>query len=147
MFALILRRHMLTLILLGLAVDDACFLLIQPFHTLEFKSAGALECLLDGPSRSQPAIHEIIESDHALLPAELDEVHLPLVAGLDPYRQAAGDVEMHAHSLRPIEVERAVDFEEVVVRSDLNRPVARIAHLQLASSPPGIYLNRLFGKK
>ena len=47
----------------------------------------------------------------------------------------------------PIEIERVVDFEKVIVAADLNGPVAGVPHDELGGLPPDIGLDRRGFKK
>src|SRR5690606_23118656 len=52
--------------------------------------------------------------------------------GLEAHRGAGGDVEAKAARRRAVEFERGVGLGEVVVRADLDRAVAGVAHHQRA---------------
>jgi hypothetical protein len=51
---------------------------------------------------------------------------LRVLAGLKAHRGAGGDIQAIAGGLLTIELQRRVDLGEMVMRSDLNRPVAVI---------------------
>src|SRR3954468_1767053 len=59
-------------------------------------------------------------------PRESDELHRLALAGLEPDRIAGRNVELHSVRLCPVEGERAVRLEEVVVAPDLNRPISEV---------------------
>ena len=62
------------------------------------------------------------------------------VAGLEADRGPARQVQAHAVRLGAIEDQPAVDFEEVVVRANLYRPVARVVHRDRHHGPIRIEL-------
>jgi hypothetical protein len=65
-----------------------------------------------------------------------DQLDLAGLAGLEPHRGAGRDVEAETASLVALEIQRPVGLEEVVVRTDLDRPVAGVGHLQLDGLAP-----------
>src|SRR5262249_11630974 len=74
------------------------------------------------------AVDEVVEADHAPAAAELDELNVALVTGLETNRLPRGNVQAHAARRLGVELERGVDVVEVEVRADLDRPVAGVAH-------------------
>ena len=78
----------------------------------------------------QPAHHQAVEPVDHPAAAVGDQLDLLDVAGLEPHRCAARQVQPHAVRLHAVEDQRPVDLEEVVVRPDLHRPVARVVDAQ-----------------
>src|SRR5262249_44061553 len=112
-------RHLLRsflVALLRLAAEDAVLLPIQALHAAKLEGAGAAPRLCDGPFGLYAAIDQAVEALHALHPAELNELHLTLIARLEADRGACWDVQAHAKRPRPVEVERTINLEEVKVR-------------------------------
>src|SRR5919201_1362490 len=72
---------------------------------------------------------------------QLDELDLLLLARLEADGRAGGDVQAHAVGLGAVEVERAVDLEEVEVAADLYGAVARVAHEHDGRPAAGVRLN------
>src|SRR5260370_6481774 len=82
------------------------------------------------PTCSQLALHLAAKSvDHALA-RERDQLHVAGLAGLEAHRGAGGDIEPHAARLLAVELQRRIGLEEMVVRADLDRPVAGIGDRQ-----------------
>src|SRR5580658_7969392 len=57
-----------------------------------------------------------------------DQNHLLLFSRLKSHTRAGGNIETHTSRLFAIEGKRWIDFEEVIVASHLNRPVAGVSH-------------------
>src|SRR3954451_25182501 len=57
---------------------------------------------------------------------------------LEPHRGAGRDVEPHAARLSAIELQRRVGLEEMIVRADLDRPVAGVRHRQRHGLAPRV---------
>ena len=74
-------------------------------------------------------------------PAIRDQLDFALLAGLEAHGGARGDVEPKASRRRAIEAQRAVGLEEVVVRADLDRPVAGVGDLHLERRAAGVDLD------
>src|SRR5580704_6984830 len=55
-----------------------------------------------------------------------DERHIARLSGLEAHGRASGDVEPHAARLFTVELECRIGFEEMVMRADLDWPVAGI---------------------
>src|SRR5271165_4084555 len=62
--------------------------------------------------------------------AKRDQHHLAALAGLETHGCASCDVEAHAACLLALEFQRRIGFEEMIVRADLNRPIAGIGDRQ-----------------
>src|SRR5580658_7500156 len=58
--------------------------------------------------------------------AKRDELDLARLAGLEAHRGSGGDVEPHAARFLAVEFQRRIGFEKMIVRADLNRPVAAV---------------------
>src|SRR5438045_7108660 len=74
------------------------------------------------------------------------EVHRPGLPGLEADRRAGRDVEAKAAGLLPVEHQRRVGLEEMIVAADLHRPVAEIGDAHLESLPAGIELDLAGGR-
>src|SRR5580698_603764 len=70
-----------------------------------------------------------------------DERHVARLSGLEAHGRAGGDVEPHAARLFTIELERGVGLEEMVMRADLDRPVAGIRNRECDALAALIYLD------
>ena len=57
-----------------------------------------------------------------------DQSHLLFLSRLKSHAGAGGNIQTHASRLFAIESQRAIHFGEVVVTSNLNGPVAGMAH-------------------
>ena len=84
------------------------------------------------------AFGEAVQPEQLAGAAELGEHHLLRLSGREAHGGACRNVEMHAEALRPVEIERLVGLEEMIVAADLDRPVAGIDHLQRRLAPSGI---------
>ena len=58
------------------------------------------------------------------------------LARLEAHRGAGGDVEPHAARLLAVELQRRIGFEEMIVRADLDRPVAGVGDLSVTVLRP-----------
>src|SRR5260370_27527695 len=93
------------------------------------------------PTCSQLALHLAAKSvDHALA-RERDQLHVAGLAGLEAHRGAGGDIEPHAARLLAVELQRRIGLEEMVVRADLDRPVAGIGDRQRHRLAAGVELD------
>src|SRR5262249_13993314 len=81
--------------------------------------------------RASELSHHVLPEpvDHALA-GERNERDLACLPGFKAHRGAGGDVEPHATRLFAIEFQRRIGLEEMIVRSDLDRPVAGIGDRQ-----------------
>ena len=79
------------------------------------------------------------------LPRERHQRDLPLLAGLEADGRAGGDVEAHALGLLAVEGEGAVGLVEVIVRADLDRPVAGVGDFDEDGLGAGIQLDLAVG--
>src|ERR1700731_1213503 len=76
--------------------------------------------------RSELPHHVLPESVDHPLARERDQGDLARLAGLEAHRRAGGDVEPHAPRPLAIELQRRIGLEEMIMRADLDRPVAGI---------------------
>src|SRR5215470_839246 len=91
-----------------------------------------------GSLASRPARWHVSELPHhlpakAVNPAfarERDQRHVARLPGLEPHRRASRNVEPHAARLPAVERQRRVGLEEMIVRADLDRPVAGVSNRQ-----------------
>ena len=74
--------------------------------------------------------HLLAEADGLALAGERDEAHLAALAGLEADRRAGGNVEPEAARLGAVEFQRRIGLEEMIVRADLDRPVAGIGDFE-----------------
>src|SRR5258708_34975559 len=84
------------------------------------------------------AHHVLAEAVPGALAGERDERDVARLPGLEAPRGAGRDVEPHAARLFAVELERRVGLEEVVVRADLDRPVAGVRHRQRHGLAAGV---------
>ena len=93
---------------------------------------------------SSAAFHALglrmLQVDHARA-GERDERHAARLARLEAHRGARGDVQPHAACGVAVEVERAVGLGKVVVRADLDRPVAGVDGAQHGAAAAGVDLD------
>src|SRR3954463_7450138 len=82
-----------------------------------------------------------LEAEHAALAGVGHQVDLPRLAGLETHRGAGWDVEPHATRRLTLEAQRVVGLEEVVVRANLDRPVARGRDLDRHALRPRVELD------
>src|SRR6516164_759769 len=87
---------------------------------------------------SQLAHHVATETIDGALAREGNELHVTGLAGLETHRGAGRDIEPHAARLLAIEFQRRIGLEEMVVRADLDRPVAGIGDGQRHGLAAGI---------
>src|SRR5215469_10813445 len=76
--------------------------------------------------RSKLSHHVLAEAVHRALAGERDQRDLAGLPGLEAHRGARRDVEPHAARLLAIELQRRIGLEEMIVRADLDRPVAGV---------------------
>src|ERR1700722_9248262 len=88
-------------------------------------------------SRERPH-YASLKAIHDALAVQGDELDLALLAGLEAHRRTGGNVEPEATRARALELQRAIGLEEVIVRADLNRPIARIGHRDPARLAPRV---------
>src|SRR5581483_5060970 len=81
-----------------------------------------------------------LEAEHLALALERDEVDVALLPGLEAHRGSGGDREAVSVRALAVERERVVRLVEVVVRPDLDRPVARVRDRDADRRTPGAEL-------
>src|ERR1700722_6568438 len=57
---------------------------------------------------------------------DLDQRHLATLARLEAHCGAGWNVKAHAAGFGALEVQRRIDLEKVIVRTDLDRPIAAV---------------------
>src|SRR5918992_5941450 len=77
-----------------------------------------------GLARVERAHDGAVEAEDPAQPGNRYELDLARLPGLEADRGAGRDVEAHAVGPLALEGERRVGLEEVIVRADLDRPVA-----------------------
>src|SRR5215468_7769285 len=82
-----------------------------------------------------PAVHQVAEPVHVLLAPEWDQRHFLLVPRLEADGRRLRDGQPHPEGGGAVELQGAVDLEEVIVRADLDRPVAGVADLERDGRP------------
>src|SRR5260370_15145324 len=87
---------------------------------------------------SQWPHHLLAEAIDFPVPREGDQRHLPALPRLEPHRGAGRDVEAHAAGFLAVELQRRIGLEEMIMRADLDRPVARVDDRELPARPAGI---------
>ena len=74
------------------------------------------------------AVDQVVEAVDAALAGVRYELDLALVAGLEAQRRGGRNVEVQPERRGAVELQRAIDFEEMKVRAHLHRPVTGVAH-------------------
>ena len=120
----------------GMSRDAASFGWLVAVALLD----AALQAGLAGVRLVQTAADQGVEPVDHPPPAVGDQLDFLGVAGLEPDGRAARQVEPHAVRLHPVEDERLVDLEEVVVRTDLHRPVAGVVDAERHDGAAGVEL-------
>src|SRR6266852_2073111 len=88
--------------------------------------------------RSQRSHNARAEAVDLARSGECHERHLPALTRLEPHRSAGRNVEPHAAGLGAVELQRRIGLEEMIMRADLDRPVARVGDRELHARPAGI---------
>src|SRR5688572_29475095 len=70
--------------------------------------------------------------------ADGGQLNLLLLARLESDGRSRGNVEMHAECGGPVEFERSICFEKMIVAADLDRPVSCILDAHGNLPPPGV---------
>src|SRR5262249_8155911 len=84
------------------------------------------------------AIDESIQADHLTSAADRHELDGPRVAGLEPDGGPRRDGQAHAILRGAIEVEAAIDLEEMEVGADLHRAISGVGDLESPRRSLGI---------
>jgi hypothetical protein len=82
-----------------------------------------------------------VEAIDPALAGERHQLHAARLAGLEAHRGAGGDVEPKAARRRPVESERRIGLGKVIVRADLDRPVAGVGDDQPEGFAAGVELD------
>src|SRR5262249_17338655 len=85
--------------------------------------------------------HVLAEAVDRSLAGERHQRHLARLSRLETHGGAGGDVESHAARLFAIEFQRRVGLEEMIMRADLDRPVAAVGDGQRHRLAAGIGLD------
>ncbi|KAG5731386.1 hypothetical protein E4T56_gene19676, partial [Termitomyces sp. T112] len=101
-------------------------------------AGGGAEHFRIGAARYERALHQAAESEDAALAADGDQFHRALLAGFETHRGARDDVEPHAMGGGAVEAQGRIGLGEVVVRADLDGPVAGVAHHQGQGGAAGV---------
>src|SRR5665213_2088617 len=70
-----------------------------------------------------------------------DEADAAGLAGLEPHRRSGGDIEAKTARLLALESERRIGLVEMIMRADLDRPVAGIGDIERHRRPTGVDLD------
>ncbi|KIU01525.1 hypothetical protein QU38_01175, partial [Staphylococcus aureus] len=89
----------------------------------------------------QLAHHVAAEAVDRALAGKRHQPHLAALARLEPHRGAGCDIKAHAARLLAIERQRRIGLAEMVVRADLDRPVAGVGNGQRHGLATGIELD------
>src|ERR1700760_1040203 len=76
---------------------------------------------------SQVSHHVGAEAVDDALAGERHELHVAGLTRLEPNRGAGRDIQPHAAGLLAIELQCRIGFEEMIVRADLDRPIACVS--------------------
>src|SRR5262245_33620289 len=98
---------------------------------------------------TQPCLGVPLELSHHVLPEPVDDAlagernerDLARLPRLKAHRGAGGDIEPHAARLFAIEFERRIGLEEMIMRADLDRPIAGVGNRQCHGLATGIELD------
>ena len=74
------------------------------------------------------------------------QLHFAALAGLEAYRGAAWNIEMHAEGRGAVKRHRPVALGDVVMRADLDRPVASVDQHQFQRAAAGIDFDLALGE-
>ncbi len=125
---------------LGVGEADGAVAGRRPEHVASIGGAASIVFAI----RRLP-LTQAVEADDAAGPGIGDQPHLAALPRLEPRRGPGRDVEPEAARLVAIELQRRVGLEEMVVRADLDRPVAGIGDDERDGRPPGIELDIALG--
>src|SRR5690606_17547773 len=94
---------------------------------------------------SEVAHHPSGEAEYPAPAGQLHQLHLAALPRLEAHRGAGRDVQAHAAGGGAVELQGVVGLEEVVVRADLDRPVAAVGHVQGQGAAAGVELDLAVG--
>src|SRR5262249_59116027 len=87
------------------------------------------------------AHHRLRTPSAEALPGDADRRPPARLPRLEAHRRAGSDVEPHAARLFSIELQRRIGLEEMIVRADLDRPIAGVRHRERHGLATGIERN------
>src|SRR5207237_10098531 len=96
---------------------------------------------LRATQRSQLPQYGATQDIDDALAGERHELHVAPLPRLETHRGACRDVEPHAAGASAVELQRRIGLEEMIVRADLDRPIARIGNRQRHRLATGIELD------
>src|SRR6516225_4496122 len=85
--------------------------------------------------------HVLPEPVDRALAGERNERDLARLPGFEAHRGAGGDIEPHAARLLAVEFQRRIGLEEMIMRADLDRPIAGIGDRQAQRLAAGVDLD------
>src|SRR5437899_1457746 len=97
--------------------------------------------ILGRPRLFQFPHHLLTKAVDRALARKRDQRDLARLAWLEAHRRAGRDIEPHAARLLAVEFQRRIGLEEMVVRADLDRPVAGIGDRDLGGLAAGVELD------
>src|SRR5262245_34246084 len=89
----------------------------------------------------QVAHNGLAEAEYTAAAGEWHQVDFAGLARLEAHRRAGSDIEAAAARLGAVELQGRVGLGEVVMRADLDRPVAGVGHGEGDGSAPGVELD------
>jgi hypothetical protein len=92
--------------------------------------------LLNGLTRR--TVGESVQAKYLRFAAQLHQHHFLVIAGLEAHSGSRGDIEPHSESSRSIETQAPIHFEEMKMRTDLDRAVADVGNLEFCGTAAGI---------
>src|SRR5688572_3477199 len=96
------------------------------------------------PGHLQLSHDLLLESVDLAFAAKRHQRHVAFLARLEADRCSGGYVQTHAARLLPVEAERLVGLEEMVVAADLDWAIARIGDLQRDRRQTAVELDHAF---
>ena len=69
---------------------------------------------------------------------QFNQLNVAALARFKTHGGASRNVQAHAPAFAALEHQRIVGFKEVVVRTDLNRPIATVGHFQGVRASAGV---------
>src|ERR1700676_250445 len=91
--------------------------------------------------KSQLPHHVAAKTVDDAVSRERYQLHVAGLAGFEADRGASRDIEPHAAGASAIEFQRRVGLEEMIMRADLDRPVAAIGDIERHRLAAGIELD------
>src|SRR3989344_3043817 len=81
------------------------------------------------------------KAEHAAMASQIDQFHIAALPGFETHRSAGRDIQAHTARCAALKGQRIVGLEEVVMRADLDGPVAAVGHAQADRATAGIKLD------